>query len=125
MAKMTAMVAQAPGEGFTLVERDIPEPGPGRVRIEVEACGICHSDAFVRDGLWPELESAHQRLSLSVSDGQQDLQALALARHLATTIELGVSPWRLGHGKGPSDNRYPRLHQRSGQLHADQHQLYE
>lgn len=56
MATMKAMVAQAAGEGFSLVERDIPEPGPGQVRIKVEACGICHSDAFVRDGLWPELQ---------------------------------------------------------------------
>src|SRR5262249_16407535 len=38
-----------------LVERDIPEPGVGQVRVKVEACGICHSDALVKEGIWPGL----------------------------------------------------------------------
>ena len=49
-----AQVAKAGGD-FELVERDIPEPGPGQVRVKVEACGICHSDVMVKDGLWPGL----------------------------------------------------------------------
>ena len=53
MATMKAIqVSRAKGP-FELVERPIPEPGPGEVRIKVEACGICHSDIFVKDGLWP------------------------------------------------------------------------
>ncbi|MEW2298003.1 alcohol dehydrogenase [Streptomyces sp. NPDC006743] len=50
----TYRVAQvtAPDGGFELVEREVPRPGPGQVRIAVEACGICHSDAlFVSGGL--------------------------------------------------------------------------
>ncbi|MGW3210117.1 alcohol dehydrogenase [Streptomyces sp. NPDC001135] len=50
----TYRVAQvtAAGGPFELVEREVPEPGPGQVRIAVEACGICHSDAlFVNGGL--------------------------------------------------------------------------
>ena len=39
-----------------LEEREVPEPGPGQVRIEVEACGMCHSDAFVKLGRFPGLE---------------------------------------------------------------------
>jgi D-arabinose 1-dehydrogenase-like Zn-dependent alcohol dehydrogenase len=39
-----------------LVERDIPEPGAGQVRVKVEACGICHSDVLIKDGLWPGLQ---------------------------------------------------------------------
>jgi D-arabinose 1-dehydrogenase-like Zn-dependent alcohol dehydrogenase len=39
-----------------LVERPIPEPGPGHVRIKVHACGICHSDAMTKDGLWPGIQ---------------------------------------------------------------------
>ena len=50
-----AQVGKAGGD-FELVERDIPEPGPGQVRIKVEACGICHSDVLVKDGLWPGLQ---------------------------------------------------------------------
>lgn len=38
-----------------LVERDVPEPGPGQVRVRVEACGICHSDAFAKEGTFPGL----------------------------------------------------------------------
>jgi D-arabinose 1-dehydrogenase-like Zn-dependent alcohol dehydrogenase len=38
-----------------LVEREVPEPGPGQVRVRVEACGICHSDALTVEGLWPGL----------------------------------------------------------------------
>ena len=45
-----------PGGDFELVERDIPEPGARQVRVKVEACGICHSDALVKDGLWPGLQ---------------------------------------------------------------------
>jgi D-arabinose 1-dehydrogenase-like Zn-dependent alcohol dehydrogenase len=41
---------------FEIVERDIPEPGPGTVRIKVQACGICHSDSVVKEGLWPGLQ---------------------------------------------------------------------
>ncbi len=43
------------GGAFELVERDVPEPGPAQVRIRVEACGICHSDALVRSGAFPGL----------------------------------------------------------------------
>jgi alcohol dehydrogenase/propanol-preferring alcohol dehydrogenase len=44
-----------PGTEFELVERDIPRPGPGEVRVRVEACGICHSDEFTKNGSWPGL----------------------------------------------------------------------
>jgi D-arabinose 1-dehydrogenase-like Zn-dependent alcohol dehydrogenase len=53
MAKMRAVQVPKAGGSFELVERDIPEPGSGQVRIKVEACGICHSDALVKEGLWP------------------------------------------------------------------------
>jgi D-arabinose 1-dehydrogenase-like Zn-dependent alcohol dehydrogenase len=48
-------VAQVPkaGADFEIVERDIPQPGPREVRIKVQACGVCHSDVFTKEGLWP------------------------------------------------------------------------
>jgi D-arabinose 1-dehydrogenase-like Zn-dependent alcohol dehydrogenase len=56
MAKMRAVqVAKAGGE-FELVEREIPEPGPGKVRVKVEACGICHSDSVTKEGLFPGIQ---------------------------------------------------------------------
>jgi len=50
---MKAIQVSKPGGNFELVERNIPEPGRNQVRIKVEACGICHSDALVKEGLWP------------------------------------------------------------------------
>ena len=38
---------------FEIVEREIPEPGPGLVRIKVQACGVCHSDSLIKEGAFP------------------------------------------------------------------------
>jgi D-arabinose 1-dehydrogenase-like Zn-dependent alcohol dehydrogenase len=54
--KMKAAQISKAGGDWELVERDIPEPGLGQVRVKVEACGICHSDALVKDGIWPGLQ---------------------------------------------------------------------
>ncbi len=53
MAKnLVAQVSKAGGE-FELVEREIPRPGAGEVRIKVQACGVCHSDAATKEGAFP------------------------------------------------------------------------
>jgi D-arabinose 1-dehydrogenase-like Zn-dependent alcohol dehydrogenase len=51
-------VAQVPkgGADFQIVEREIPKPGVGQVRIKVQACGVCHSDAFTKEGQWPGIQ---------------------------------------------------------------------
>lgn len=53
MAKMKAVQISKAGGPFELVERDVPEPKAGQLRIKVEACGICHSDAFVKHAAFP------------------------------------------------------------------------
>lgn len=53
---MKAVQISKPHGDFEVVDRPIPEPGRGQVRIKVEACGICHSDALVKEGVWPGLE---------------------------------------------------------------------
>jgi D-arabinose 1-dehydrogenase-like Zn-dependent alcohol dehydrogenase len=53
MAKMKAVQVPKAGGDFEIVERDIPQPGAGQVRIKVLACGVCHSDAVTKDGLFP------------------------------------------------------------------------
>jgi D-arabinose 1-dehydrogenase-like Zn-dependent alcohol dehydrogenase len=53
---MKAAQIAGPGAEFQLVEREVPEPGPAQVRIKVQACGICHSDALTKDGYLPEIE---------------------------------------------------------------------
>src|SRR5580692_6893701 len=55
MPKMKAVVVSKPGVPFEVVEREVPEAAPGQVRIKVEACGICHSDALVKGGGFPGL----------------------------------------------------------------------
>jgi D-arabinose 1-dehydrogenase-like Zn-dependent alcohol dehydrogenase len=45
-----------PGADFRLVERDIPSPGFGHVRIKVQACGVCHSDMLTKEGYWPGIQ---------------------------------------------------------------------
>jgi D-arabinose 1-dehydrogenase-like Zn-dependent alcohol dehydrogenase len=44
------------GGSLEVVERPVPEPGPQTVRVKVDACGICHSDALTREGLFPGIE---------------------------------------------------------------------
>lgn len=56
MAKMRAVQVPGPNGEFQLVEREIPEPGIGEVRIKVQACGVCHSDAFVKEGTYPNIQ---------------------------------------------------------------------
>jgi D-arabinose 1-dehydrogenase-like Zn-dependent alcohol dehydrogenase len=54
--KMKAAQISKAGGDWELIERDIPEPGPAQVRVKVDACGICHSDAVVKEGTWPGLQ---------------------------------------------------------------------
>lgn len=53
MAKMKAVQVPKAGGDFEVVEREIPQPEPGHVRIRVLACGVCHSDVVTKEGLFP------------------------------------------------------------------------
>jgi D-arabinose 1-dehydrogenase-like Zn-dependent alcohol dehydrogenase len=53
MATMRVVQVSRPNGPFEIVQRPIPEPGPGSVRIKVQACGICHSDSLVKEGAFP------------------------------------------------------------------------
>jgi D-arabinose 1-dehydrogenase-like Zn-dependent alcohol dehydrogenase len=55
MPKMKIALVTKAGGDFEVQEREIPQPGPGQVRVRVLACGICFSDHYVKDGLWPGL----------------------------------------------------------------------
>jgi D-arabinose 1-dehydrogenase-like Zn-dependent alcohol dehydrogenase len=50
---MKAVQISRAGGDFEIVEREIPQPGPGQVRIRVKACGVCHSDVVTKEGLFP------------------------------------------------------------------------
>ena len=83
--KMKAVQVAKAGGAFEVVERDIPSPGPGQVRIKVEACGVCHSDAFVKYGVYP---IAYPRIP-----GHE------LAGHI-DEVGSGVTPWKAGDRVG-------------------------
>jgi len=56
MSSMRAVQVTHPGGPLELVERPVPEPGPGAVRIKVHACGVCHSDSITKEGLFPGIQ---------------------------------------------------------------------
>jgi len=55
-APMKVAQISKPGANFEIVEREIPEPGAGEVRIKVQACGVCHSDVLTKEGLFPGIQ---------------------------------------------------------------------
>src|SRR5450432_860729 len=56
MSKMRAVQVPRPKGPLEIVEREIPQPDAGMVRIKVQACGVCHSDTVTRDGLFPFIQ---------------------------------------------------------------------
>jgi D-arabinose 1-dehydrogenase-like Zn-dependent alcohol dehydrogenase len=86
MAKMRAVQVSRPKGPLELVERDIPDPGPGKVRIKVEACGVCHSDSFTKEGLFPGIR--YPRVPGHEVIGHID------------AIGAGVRGWRAGQRVG-------------------------
>jgi alcohol dehydrogenase/propanol-preferring alcohol dehydrogenase len=71
---------------FELIEREIPQPAAGQVRIKVDACGICHSDAMTKEGLWPGIQ--YPRVPGHEIAGVID------------AIGTGVAGWTLGQRVG-------------------------
>src|SRR6516162_7288300 len=56
MVTMRVVQVARPNGPFEIVERPIPEPAAGSVRIKVQACGICHSDSLVKEGALPGIQ---------------------------------------------------------------------
>ena len=91
--QMQAVVVPEAGGEFELVERDIPEPGPDEVRIAVDACGICHSDAFVKEGTYPGI--SYPRVPGHEIAGRIDAVGVRVDR-LDDGERVGVG-WHGGH----------------------------
>jgi len=83
---MKIAIVPKPGADFELQEREIPQPGPGQVRIRVQACGICFSDYLVKNGLWPGLTYPR-------SPGHEVAGVIA-------EIGPGVTSWKRGQRVG-------------------------
>lgn len=86
MTKMRVVQVASANGPLEIVERDIPEPGAGTVRIKVQACGICHSDTFTKEGTWPGL--AYPRVPGHEVVG------------LVDAVGAGVQGWSVGQRVG-------------------------
>jgi D-arabinose 1-dehydrogenase-like Zn-dependent alcohol dehydrogenase len=53
---MKAAQIAKPGADFEIVDREMPQPAAGQVRIKIEACGVCHSDSLTVEGSWPGIQ---------------------------------------------------------------------
>jgi D-arabinose 1-dehydrogenase-like Zn-dependent alcohol dehydrogenase len=86
IAPMKVAQVPKPGADFQIVEREVPKPDAGQVRIKVQACGVCHSDLFTKEGAWPGIE--YPRVPGHEVAGVVD------------EIGAGVSEWKLGQRVG-------------------------
>jgi D-arabinose 1-dehydrogenase-like Zn-dependent alcohol dehydrogenase len=86
MAKMRAVQVAKAGGPLEMVEREIPEPAAGWVRVKVQACGICHSDSLTKEGHWPGIK--YPRVPGHEVIGVVD------------KVGAGVAQWKEGQGVG-------------------------
>ncbi|HEU5351352.1 MAG TPA: alcohol dehydrogenase [Terracidiphilus sp.] len=88
-----AMQVPAAGGAFQLIQKEFPEPGPGQVRIRVQACGVCHSDSLTRLGHWPGIQ--YPRVPGHEVAGILDAVAPGVPRfQVGQSVGLG---WHGGH----------------------------
>ena len=91
---MRAMVLGRAGERLAMEERPDPKPGPGEIRVRVEACGVCRTDLHVVDGELPDPK-------LPIVPGHEivgRIEAVGEGVNLPLGARVGV-PW-LGHACG-------------------------
>jgi D-arabinose 1-dehydrogenase-like Zn-dependent alcohol dehydrogenase len=86
IAPMKAAQIPNAGADFQVVERKIPTPGAGQVRIKVQACGVCHSDVLTKEGQWPGIQ--YPRVPGHEIVG------------LIDELGAGVSVWKMGQRIG-------------------------
>ena len=86
MARMRAVQVPRPNGPFEIVDREVPSPGAGQVRIRVQACGICHSDSMLKEGLFPGIQ--YPRVPGHEVAGQVD------------AVGPGVIRWKVGDRVG-------------------------
>jgi D-arabinose 1-dehydrogenase-like Zn-dependent alcohol dehydrogenase len=83
---MRAVQVVEPGAPFKLVECPKPEAGPGEVRIRVQACGICHSDAYSKEGAFPGIK-------YPIVPGHEIVG-------IVDAVGVGIEGWKLGQRVG-------------------------
>ena len=86
LAPMKVAQISKPGGDFEIVERELPAPDAGQVRIKLQACGVCHSDVLTKEGLWPGIQ--YPRIPGHEVVGIID------------EVGAGVSEWTIGQRAG-------------------------
>ncbi len=89
---------------FETQEREIPQPGPGQVRIRVQACGICHNDQFTKEGLW-------EGLVYPRAPGHEVAGAI-------DAVGAGVTTWKKGQRVGVGCAEAAHQENRKGKIEA-------
>jgi D-arabinose 1-dehydrogenase-like Zn-dependent alcohol dehydrogenase len=96
MPTMRAVQVPRPGGLLELVERPIPEPGPGTVRVKVQACGICHSDVITKEGYMPGI--AYPRVPGHEVVGVIDAVGANVPRWtVGQRVGIGWHAWHCGY----------------------------
>jgi alcohol dehydrogenase len=93
MPSMRAAQVSAAGGPFEIVKQELPEPGPGQVRVTVEACGICHSDAVLVDGYLPGV-------SFPLTPGHEVAGRVDAVGPGVDAVGPGVDAWQVGDRVG-------------------------
>ena len=83
---MKKVSVNSAGGRFEMKDASIPEPGTGYVRVKVDACGVCHSDSFTKEGVWPGI--VYPR-----SPGHEIAGVI-------DALGLGTDPWKIGERVG-------------------------
>ena len=86
IAPMKVAQISKPGGDFQIVERELPAPDAGQVRIKVQACGVCHSDQLTKEGMWPGIQYPR-------SPGHEVVGII-------DEVGAGVSEWTIGQRAG-------------------------
>src|SRR5580700_6313477 len=86
VAPMKVAQIAKPGGDFEIVEREIPKPDRGQVRVKIQACGVCHSDVLTKEGLLPGIQ--YPRVPGHEIVGTLD------------ELGAGVSEWKIGQRVG-------------------------
>jgi len=91
-----------------VVERDVPEPARGEVRVRVEACGVCHSDSLTVEAQWPGLSfpriPGHEVAGVidALGAGVAGWRSGPCRRRLVRRELIGASCSVVGHAAGAS-----------------------
>src|SRR5215216_4230224 len=109
---MRAAEIAAPGAKLRLVERPVPEPGPGEVRVRIEACGVCGSDLFLQEGgFFLQADGSYGRDCFPIVPGHEAAGIVdAVGDAVALPVGAQVALWYVDPSPGSKWSLAGRAH---------------